>query len=541
MPASATHVFDFLEQTNEINIVRYEVTQTAFSMLRRSLRQVSFKLYDSDDQEGHDISVQLKAVLSQWLTAPIPFGHLIQEAVSELFGSTETVQDKWGKDISELYESALTAAVNLKTIKNPTRSTVREIIKKQRTDDLEFKIYCDRRAKQYFGTILTPPDDLPIDDNVYLHTLKDYREAEPFDTLIKFGSLRSSGWGSAPDAILTAPRFRTLNQVVWSGCKDEEGFGYDPTLSISKELSGGQNQATDTNQPGTSFVKINLEIIHTGNEGGSGSDFQNDMDDLQLLKDLRKQGDDRSAILLQLGEKHGMLYPPHSRALSYDPDKIGMDTIAERIPGDSLTEGMFLIVPLVDEIEFDGVRAKHGHYSKAWKAVLKQEFQNDANGLVKRLRSAGLNLLHLRTAVRNWCHPPSTVIHAPQYQRHFNILLKTIGFRGDTTIGSGKQIQHLFRSAWNEVRRSRGEAIQAGVQAHEIITEELLGTLNKFLPDIRDKVSTDQIFTITIPDRYELHGPVIFLKVNGIEPGFRVPGSELKTIRELDEIDQWRE
>ncbi|BBO80429.1 hypothetical protein DSCO28_09950 [Desulfosarcina ovata subsp. sediminis] len=102
-------------------------------------------------------------------------------------------------------------------------------------------------------------------------------------------------------------------------------------------------------------------------------------------------------------------------------------------------------------------------------------------------------------------------------------------------------MERLWQAAWKEIRRSRGEAIQAGVQAQEIIAEELLETLIKFIPIIREKSSTDKSFILTIPDRYELHGTVMFFKVVSIEAGFRIPETDLKMIRELDEIDQWRD
>jgi len=57
------------------------------------------------------------------------------------------------------------------------------------------------------------------------------------------GPLRSKGWGSAPDAILSAPRFARLIQIVWSGCGDEEDFGYDPVaVQGSTARRAGINQ-----------------------------------------------------------------------------------------------------------------------------------------------------------------------------------------------------------------------------------------------------------------------------------------------------------
>ncbi|WP_155321392.1 hypothetical protein [Desulfosarcina ovata] len=541
MPVSASKVFDFLAQNAEINIVRHEITSTSFSMLRYSLRQIALKLHESDDHEPHEISRQLRVLLSKWLTVPVPFDRLIRETVTDLFGEVEAVQKRWGSDIRELYETALQAADDLTVKENPIRIKLREIIRELRSKGQKFRIYCHRMAQPHFHSLLLPPDDLPIENDVYLHTLRDYRETEPFDIMVKVGSLRSRGWGSAPDAILSAPRFSTFAQVVWSGCNDEADFGYDPVFSHINSSTGNGDLTSKGTQSGCCPVRRNIQIIRSGMDASTEAKLPADMDELHLFRELRQYRDKRPAILLQLSEEHGIFYPPYSRVLSYDPDERTHEPIAERIPGESLYEGMFIVMPLVDEIDFDGVKADHGHYSRAWKTKLKQEFQNDANGLIQKLRAEGLNLIHLRTALHHWCQPPSTVIHAPQHEKHFKILLKTIDFRGQDSICKQTQLERLWQAAWKEIRRSRGEAIQAGVQAQEIIAEELLETLIKFIPIIREKSSTDKSFILTIPDRYELHGTVMFFKVVSIEAGFRIPETDLKMIRELDEIDQWRD
>src|SRR5262249_33426726 len=113
---------------------------------------------------------------------------------------------------------------------NPARARLRAVIRELRGQRQIFKIYCHRRAQQYFESIPIPPDDPPISENAFLHSLLEYRDAPPFDALVKFGPLRARGWGSAPDAVLNAPRFGTLVQIVWSGSNDDSDFGFDPVL-----------------------------------------------------------------------------------------------------------------------------------------------------------------------------------------------------------------------------------------------------------------------------------------------------------------------
>lgn len=541
MPISASKVFDFLNQDVGFCIVRHEIGLTTFSILRHSLRQIALKLHDSHEHEALEFSGELQVLLSEWLTVPMPFDHSLKNIVTDLFGESDVVQQRWGNDIRKLYDSALHAIDDLIAMENPVREKLREVIREIRSRGEHFKLYCHRRARPYFHSLLVAPEDLPVRDEAYLHSVRDYRETEPFGTLIKVGALRSRGWGSAPDAILTAPRFNTLVQIVWSGCNDEVDFGYDPVSSQTNLLVSDRAIQDTTSPAGCGLVRFRRQVIHSGENDGSIAGFTTDVDELNLFREIRRQGDKRTAILLQIGETLGILYPPHSHILSYDPDLEAQEPIAHRIPGDSFLEGMFLIMPYVDEVNFDGVKAEHGYYSRIWKAKLEQEFQNDANGLIKRLRGAGLNLLYLRNAIHNWCKPPSTVIHAPQLVKHFKILLNVLGITNKDRNGRHLRSVQLWQLAWNEVRRSRGEAIQAGVQAHEIIGEELQETLRKFIPQIRDKALGEVGFKLTIPPEYELHGIVLFFKVNSVEEGFRIPETELKVIRELNEIDRWRE
>jgi hypothetical protein len=171
------------------------------------------------------------------------------------------------------------------------------------------------------------------------------------------------------------------------------------------------------------------------------------------------------------------------------------------------------------------------HLEVAWNA--------NAIVLTNRLREAGLDLVHLEAAIRHWCRPPTAVIHAPQQMRHFEILVRVLG------LGGGNN--HYFngaaawwRSAWNEIRRSRGEAIQAGVHEQEIVDEQLLVILRSLLPQIREKASSNVGFHLQIPDGRDVQGAFLFFKVSGIEEGFLVPETELKKVCDLNTIEQWR-
>ena len=94
--------------------------------------------------------------------------------------------------------------------------------------------------------------------------------------------------------------------------------------------------------------------------------------------------------------------------------------------------------------------------------------------------------------------------------------------------------------AWSEIGHARGEAIQTGIQEHEIVDEQLFAILNDLLPDIRRRAAIDSIFELEIPANRDLTGAVRFYKVRSIEDGFLVPDTMLKEICDLDSAEQWR-
>jgi hypothetical protein len=133
------------------------------------------------------------------------------------------------------------------------------------------------------------------------------------------------------------------------------------------------------------------------------------------------------------------------------------------------------------------------------------------------------------------------VIHAPQTKRHFEILIKILGIERDVGASSSRTLHRPWSEyAWNEIGRTRGEAIQTGRQENEIVYEELFAILESLLSDIQERAQTQEFFQLEIaPDR-PLQGVVRFYKVRSLEDSFLVPDTLLKEICDLDTVEQWR-
>jgi hypothetical protein len=372
---------------------------------------------------------------------------------------------------------------------------------------------------------------------VFLHSVKDYREAPPFDVLLKVGPLRSKGWGSAPDAIVSAPRFGKMVQIVWSGCGDEDDFGYDPA-TMTGGVPGSQ-ESRGSSHVASRPLAWSRDIIRIGDIADISTE-RADEDELKIFHALGRAVELRRATLIEIDEEDGVLYPPHSEVSTFDPTPYADEPIGYRQPGETLAEGMFLIWPLLGVADLGALHAGDGRYSRTWKERLKQELLRDADDLVGRLSAAGIELRNLRSRVWQWCRPPSTVIHAPQQRRHFEILVRILGIDHDTTATARTARRPWWEYAWTEIAHARGEAIQTGMQEHEIIDEQLFVILRDCLPDIRRRAAAEAIFELAIPDGRDLTGSVRLYKVRSIEESFLVPDTMLKVICDLDTIEQWR-
>jgi len=537
MPVTASRLFDFFAERTTGSFERHEIASATFGDLRRSLRFMIVALTEGGDWEAKEVADRLRLVISKWLTVPVRFDDAVLRVLMEM-GEPPAIAARWGRDIGSHFDDACRAANDLMT--RPSPSPVREALSRRiRTLCAEgrvFRIFCPTQSREHFDSLSGEFGIAELAGDTFIHSVANYRETEPFDSLLMVGPLRSRGWGSAPDAILTAPRFDTLIQVVWSGCSDEPGFGYDPVASPAQDASGqSENSPADRSNRG---LDLRWEVRETRSRDGSVSRYGDipDVNDLDVFTRLAQPLDVQRATLVQVDDAHGILYPPHSRVLSLDS---GPQPIGYRLPGETLREGMYLILPIVDDVRLAGLQAEEGRFSRLWKERLNAEFRRDPASLANRLQEAGLLLRQLPPRIEHWCRAPSTVIHAPQQMRHFEILIRVLGLDFDANQNARRPRAAWWQVAWDEIRRARGEAIQIGFQDQQIVDEQLLAVVRTLDAEIQSHLGREA-FQISIPPSQPLSGLIRFYRVRAIEEGFQVPRNELKMLCELSRIDQWR-
>jgi len=538
MPATASLVFDFFENHPSFSIERHEIAMAAFGVLRRSMRSIVVSLRDGGDHEACETADRLRSSLSEWLTVPVPFDGAILAALQTI-GSPVELEARWGRDIRNAFDSALCAAQSIQLIQNPIRERLRAVIRDLDVGGLPFRIYCHRTARAHFESLFTKPEDALLGEVTFLHSVCDYRDSDTFDTLIKVGPFRSWGWGSAPDAIKAAPRFGTLVQIVWAGCADEPGFGYDPVAPSASETTGSAAQAADESALGTR-ISWTQRVTRFGDDDGPTAGYSSEDDEFQVFGRLNQPGQKRRATLVQIDGEQGILYLPHSQVLSFDP-ATGTDVpVGHRLPGETLLPGMFVILPQHDDLDLGGSQIQAGFFSSVWKTRLAAEYMADPCGLVGRLKANGIRLLNLHSSVGRWSRTSSGVLPAPGDRCHFQMLIQVLRVGLDGVTPPKHEGGPWWQSAWNEIRHARGDAIQTGRHEHQLIDEELLGILGGLLPAIRCEAAATKAFPLVIPSDRALHGSFSFYKILSTEDGFLAPDTELNAVRELNTIYQWR-
>ena len=151
---------------------------------------------------------------------------------------------------------------------------------------------------------------------------------------------------------------------------------------------------------------------------------------------------------------------------------------------------MYLVSPIIGEVDLGGVTASHGDCSRLWNRELSEKLASERSRLIEGLRQSGIDLVHLDNRVVHRAKEPETVISAPQRSDHFRDLMRNIGIDDD----------RFIRDAWLEVKKSRGEAIHAGFEEQEVINERLLEILIENEGLVKKAIDEDGLWAI--PDKY---------------------------------------
>lgn len=538
MSMTTTELLKFFSNHQDFIIDRYEINLDIFRKLRHDIYSLLKVISEDTEQDTEDIIIRLRSVISEWLTAPVKFDERVQDTLHEI-GKPFSVGNRWGKDSQTHFEAALKTAKEITNSENPMRSKLKDLIIELHKSERKFYIFCHKRAREHFQSLFDSSDEYCLLDEYFIQSAADYRKTGLFDVLIKVGPFRSAGWGAVPDALFSAPHFDTIVQLIWSDCRDEVDFGYDPVTILSRSTTQsflpGSASSINLNFPELSINwKKEIKFQQTDTIGIDDPDI---FDEFMLFDKITKSSESSRAVLVQIDDNFGILYPPSFKVLGMHSDS---NNIEYGLPNEILQEGMYLILPVINDENSEGIKGEDGSYAQVWKDKLQEQKQKDIDYLANRLWDAHLYLVGLHSCIDQWCKPATTVIHAPRKEEHFKILIEVLGLNSDNNESKRETRIPWWQYAWNEIRRSRGEAIHTGFQAHQNDYEKYIAIIPSLDSEIRSNAGKDT-FELKISKSFDFYGVFRFYRVKDIEEGFRVPSGELKSICELDRIYQWRQ
>jgi len=531
MSVSASELFEFLEKNPFGLLNRIELTDPKFDFLRDQLSKLIIELFKIDDQKSNEIASRIRALLSGWLTAPVDFdAGLRNDLKSILPWSDAEIAARWGRNCGRMFSGALDTADSMAGQVNPMRAAILSALidlSAERT----FKIYCHRADQRHYVSI-KGLDGRPIcRPEHFIGTVTSYRDLRPVELLIRCGPLKSKGWNRTPDAILTAPRQTNVTQIVWQGCADDSDFGYDPT-DPSSELHDQRLRLRWRRSVKT--VQSSYQYSTVARDAPADDSFAS-------IWQSRVRDELRSSTLVEIAAGQGILFPSRSAVLSFDPLSSDSEALAQRIAREQLQRGMFIVIPKLEVVDLGGTVVKSKFYCATWKECLRQVTTVKKDEFAQALRAAGMQLVQIESAIERWCDEPTSVISAPQRARHFEMLISTLA----DFLGGQKAQRELAdpvwrKSAWIEVRKSRGDAIQAGFQEQEIVEELLLESLQKNIEGIRLVCADKNEAHINTSSDVGILGVLSFFKIIAIDNGFAAPDTEFRKAKPLSELFQWR-
>lgn len=521
---------------SNFEVVRCEVFSGELELVRKPFFSLIRTLQHTDDPDLHQLARSLRALLFSWLTEPREFTAEWKESFLSL---VPRMASSLGADFTLYYESVLSALCSLEGAENPLvehlGKTLSELIGEE---NKTVGIFCHRTARQFFESILSARG---LDDHQelkFVHTSAEYKKADLFDAVIKVGPLRSSGWSACPDAVLTAPKQRSLYYFVWHGLNDEEGFGFSPLSAWDSAGSGLIDRQASSGHHVLAVTKTQRQIGFFSQESlPSESVIQ--LDEFSQLAHTPISGpaSSRNCVAIWTSDSETFLLPREARVVALNKDNSPNVSIVEA--QDCSTQGVHLVFSDIDDRELGRYRGNQGDLSKVWKKKLSETLETDAEGFLQKLSLSGVDLKYPKTALKNWCKTEPGVITAPQSREHFISLQELLGLAGREITSPNGRKDRFWRRAWLEVSASRGLAIQSGQIASDLVNEQVVSLLEEDSDFVQHLVMHSGS-PIDVTERLGLSGSMTAYPVVHVEPGYRAPETELRKLIDRAEVAKWR-
>jgi hypothetical protein len=534
MNTSCTEILNHIEGIECFQRERHELYLLPFSNLRKSVSRIASKLDEvSKACRPDEHVIKIRNLMAEWLSTPVIFNNEITKVIENL-GKTDEVRNKYGAELSSSCSMALAAVAVLQTQENPMRVLMQRIVAEQLKEGMRVKILCDYRQQDTFVSAISNICPKEVGEHMLITNLTNYCQSSVFDTLIKTGPLRTWGWASAPEAIINAPRYKKLIQLVWAGNSDEPEFGCINPESASRTENDQKKVSQENSFNICNGIIWNTKRIRTvADEKEDEIKFQEHENELSNNYNGASK-ETQKALFVLISPDQGIFYPPNSQVLSYDTSLSSENPVQVRCVSDELLPGAYIIVPILKEQpEQKVINNIQDNTSEIWKNLLRKEYYATKKQLCTILEYKGIKLENLLGCIERWLQPASNVISAPQSKEHFEKLMIYLGLNNEKGI-------EWCKRAWDDVRRSRGEAIQDGRIAHEEMETELAYVLNQDIENLKKHLQSNESIKYKIPTWSKHVGDLHLYQITNIQDGYRVDSNELYKFHNSKDIQRWR-
>jgi len=482
---------------------QFEVECPAYLAFRRAGRHLQRLLLDAVDERANKLLEVTRSALGEMTTTPMEFDAMLAERITTIGGGVARVRADWGAICGDLFQSFVDSAQVLCRSGSALRQVVREKIREFANDGL--RIYCHRKSLQYFI-------DAGADETQAIMTPVAYSDTRRFGVLLKVGGMRRIGYGRVPEAVVAAPRFERLIQVVWSPDVDDADFGesfMEPLGFSARTHWELKTNTTICHHLGCRNIQIDR------NE-------QENMDPLdeRIRERIREvTGTTLKGTVIHLAGGRVLMQRPGSALVVYSPRAARV----EEKEAEDLVDGDLLLRFGHPSIDLGSVVTNDSDLVKQWREDLKVAYHRNPASFLVRLRNGGVNLVHLESAVYAWFSGR----RRPQDSDHFDAVSSAIGW--DTK---------KAKAAWRDLQKQHGMAVQHGLLVAELAVEALVQALNSavYLEALRDCAASASGASLCL--NVDIAGTAVDVSVFGVEevePTEDVPENRLDEIMSAQE------
>ncbi len=384
------------------------------------------------------------------------------------------------------------------------------------------KVLCRTRDIELYKELLLPY--IEVQDNCFITGINDYKKADFFNSLFYIGPFRCEGMSAFPEMVVTAPKYKELIRFCWDRVLDEESYGQDPIYpdyNYLMQMPKSTNEIDDNS--------MNLESFDTTNF------------DVELLQDILVDNEKDSnnkvnCCLIDLRDSHSV-FLRHGHTVLTCKARSGY-SLVESCSAKALQAGDFLLTKNIDtDLGENKINPSQYPATKIWKDALKDLYKRSPYGCVTLMKNAGIKLKDLYSAAENWADFEGRTLKAPQRKKDlYALVTKVLPQKSLVDPLDTEAKDSFFEKAWDEIREFRSAAIEYGQISQQLVTEQLLSSLNEIAPSLHNI----EMEVIELPESSGLDGSVTFYKVTEVSTGYLIPDEMLGRVVDSIHSDRYR-